>query len=220
MKHLSHALAALGVAGLLGYGAAPAQAAVFSYSSTCGEFMGGLLGECSFIGLAMGAAVSGTITFADAAVTPNGPLSKADVLDFSFTFGDVAISYASAVAYDVTAELNAAADGFITFNFRAAEAIDPEGDGTEFGDAVSFSLVFWSAALTGSCADDICSNAVTLGPLSISVTSLLTVPHGAAVFERLASNPTPTPEPGSLSALCLGLAGAGLLLRRRREGAR
>src|SRR5690242_2799485 len=96
-----------------GVAATPTDAAVFTYSSTCKSFS--FFGSCSAIGLADGDTVSGSITLADAALTPGGTLGTADLLDFDFTFGLVNVNFASTVGLRFAATLNAAMTGFDDF---------------------------------------------------------------------------------------------------------
>ena len=203
MKPIVVLLAALAGAALTGL-PAPAAADVFLYSSTCKNSSIG--GRCTTIGATNGGSVSGSLTIDPTAMAANGVLDVSDLLDFSFTFGTVSITKASAHALRFEATLNAAMSGFTSFALWTSETIDPTR-----GDAITIGLDSWSGSLSGFCNNAACDSMVDLGLRSIFVSNVLTPGFGLASFTRQAS--VAVPEPTTAALLGAGLL--GLALRRR-----
>lgn len=205
MKPIVVLLAAMACAVLAGL-PAPAAADVFLYSSKCKNSSIG--GRCSTIGAVNNGSVQGSLTIDPAAISPNGALDVSDLLDFSFTFGTVTITKASAKALRFEATLNAAMSGFTSFTLWTSENVDPTR-----GDALTIGLDAWSGSLSGFCNNAACDSMVDLGLRSIFVSNVLTPGFGVAAFTRQAS--VAVSEPMTAALLGAGLLALGATRRCR-----
>jgi hypothetical protein len=207
-RNTSARWAAAAVLALAGGAAGQAEATVVTYTSTCAS---SFFGDCSALGLAEGAMVSGSFTLATSAVTPNAVLTAADLLGFSMTFGAATLTYAAADAVRLEATLNGTANGFTDISFVASDLLAPDE-----GNGFYIRPTFWSATTTGGC-DPGCSS-LTLGVSGLLVSNGFTPGYGLASFS-FAPDPTPAPEPASLALLVSALGGLAVARQRRRSGA-
>jgi hypothetical protein len=183
------AVLALAAAAMAGATQSSHAAITFEYDNTC-QF------DCSNIGLNAGDAVSGTISFNDAAIAANATLSSADIVGFDFDLGIVDITAASAAHFVFVGQLNATASAFTSFHLTAGETVSPV-----LGDFMVVQAVAFIAGADGACFGD-----CTFGGFILNAAS--GGPAGLILQE--------VPEPTSLVLLGTALAGLAFARRRRR----
>jgi hypothetical protein len=171
-RYLHELVTVLGLA-VLSLLALPATAGVtFSYSGVCTPT------PCPDVGLDVGDPVSGLISFADAAIAPNGSLTSADVTDFTLDFGTIDIDFASAFAFYLDATLDATATGFTAFNMIVSDAFNDVG-GLLFLDTIG-----WAAG-AGGCVSLDCFDFFLIDGsfgLGVAITQVAAVPSPSAAF--------------------------------------
>lgn len=154
----------------------PAAADItFSYSGICTPT------PCPDVGLDVGDAVSGLITFADAAVVPNGSLTSADVTDFSLDFGTIDIDLDSAFAFYLEATLDATATGFTVFTMIVSDAFN------DIGGLLLLDTIGWAGGAGGCLSLDCFDFFIIDGSfgLGAAITQVTDVPSPSAAFVLL-----------------------------------
>lgn len=163
---------AVGLAAL----ALPATADVtFSYSGVCTPT------PCPDVGLDVGDPVSGLISFADAAVVPNGSLTSADVTDFALDFGTIDLDFDLAFTFYFEATLDAATTGFITFTLIVSDVFN------DVGGLLLLDSIGWAGG-AGGCLSLDCFDFFIIGGsfgLGAAITQVTDVPSPTAAFVLL-----------------------------------
>ncbi len=169
---------------LVAFGRAEASF-IYDYNSTCSF-------GCTLVSLNDGDPVAGTIEFDETNFVANGSITDADIVDFGFTFGSVAITFASAGGFRFIGGLGPDAMTFDTFIFVAAEVISPSLlDGS--GDFFEVNHNGGSASQAGRCSDSTC----------VSASSILAAPMAAAPLSKVT---VAVSEPSSSYLIAAGLA--------------
>jgi PEP-CTERM motif len=181
-------------------GAAPVT---YTYDTTC-------INNCSNIGLADGAPVSGSIIFDDTNFAPAATITAADIISFDFTAGTFSVTNTTAIG-GVNFDGLLAGDGqtFDQYVFVAANTFFPTTgqlfDLEEFAGGVTDNGFF---AVNSYCTAPDCTN-WTLNSFALLATDPL--------VRQTVTPPPPThvPEPGTLALFGFGLAALGFARRRK-----
>lgn len=195
--------AALLVIVSIGWGYSETHAITYTYAGTCTD-------NCDRVGLSPGGAVSGSVSFADAALVPGSGYPAP--LALSLDFGVVHITQATATHLGLFATPEPPFPGLpspavvgtnltsFAVDLRAGEDPVPPATGADFASAAPG---LWFAHPNATCITSDCSLEDARG-----------LPASGSGAWSLTSS---VPEPSTVSFLSTGLLGAAWLLRTRRR---